>query len=290
MKRWIISSPEIPKLKLYFETLEIAQAKYPNAEIIEDLDIEYLEYVKKIQSLKIGNSLYHKGYKEIIKIPVSNGFAYYYQGIDKNDGFIYDYCEYQIHDKSSLIQPISFTMSTPKEFYEMFLVNSEMSVEIVSKRKYGQPKLNKPKELKGLKKSFSVNFFPKKASCQCFVLKDDLYVKHSDYFSSLWQPPKGEVVGMPQNYYLEKYFNKKRAEKFVYSDNWGEIILRNECWFKIKNIKQQFNQDRSILNMRKELLEKWGDLHHIRYGELDVDWEIFFENILKEYKKAIDNI
>lgn len=43
---------------------------------------------------------------------------------------------------------------------------------------YGEPKLSKPKELKGIKQSFSVDYIPKKCKCKVFVKYPDVWIQH----------------------------------------------------------------------------------------------------------------
>lgn len=51
-------------------------------------------------------------------------------------------------------------------------------------RFYGQPKLKKSKELKNIKESFTVDYIPKKCKCTVYIVNNDIWVKHRDYFSS----------------------------------------------------------------------------------------------------------
>lgn len=109
-----------------------------------------------------------------------------------------------------------------------------IDVEVVSARVYGQPRLEKPSELKGVPQSFSVALNPK-CACPCFVHGDDLWIKCRDFFSPSWRPPANDI-GKPTSYYLRKYFGVTKPEKFVYPDTWGEIVLRSEAWIRIHNL------------------------------------------------------
>ena len=112
-------------------------------------------------------------------------------------------------------------MSTPKEVYEMISMQYPKYI-IYSHRYYGEPKLQKPKELKGIKPIGKATYIPKHCEPQVFIKENDVYIRHTDYFSYTWQPPKGERIDMPISYYMNKYFNTKRNEKFVYPDCWGK--------------------------------------------------------------------
>ena len=79
-------------------------------------------------------------------------------------------------------------------------------------RKYGQPKLDKPKELKGIKQALSVDYIPKKCKCQVFILDKDIWIKHGDYFSPSM---KVEEIGAPLDYLVNKYTDKTKGKKFI---------------------------------------------------------------------------
>ena len=65
--------------------------------------------------------------------------------------------------------------SNPEEYYNQFC-KGKLKFEVYSYRFYGEPKLSKPKELKGIKQAFSVDYIPKKCKCQCFIKDNDLWV------------------------------------------------------------------------------------------------------------------
>lgn len=116
-----------------------------------------------------------------------------------------------------------------------------VNLEIYSFRKYGQPKLEKPSELKGLKQIGSANF-NKHCKCPIFVLNDDVWIKHRDFFSETFEPTDSNDIGADLSTICKKYFNqeKKCVKDFVYSDTWGDVVLRNEAWLILKNgIKYQ---------------------------------------------------
>ena len=162
---------------------------------------------------------------------------------------------------------------------------NSLGIEIISKRIYGEPKLPKPKELKNIKQSFSADFIPKKCTCKCFVVGDNLYVQHRDYFSRNFEPQQQDL-GMPLGEILKKYFDvDKNVKKFVYPDGWGEVVLRNECWLKITNLKQQFEEEVFFLDIRHRLVELWANLHDMNWYDLDLVWERFFDNVLSEYER-----
>jgi hypothetical protein len=102
-------------------------------------------------------------------------------------------------------------------------------------RFYGEPRLRKPKELKGVKQSFSVDYIPKKCKCGAFLNGDDVWVKHRDYFSDTMSLP-AEELGQSLGYLANKYCDTTKSNKFVYPDAWGSIVLRNEAWILLKDV------------------------------------------------------
>ena len=84
---------------------------------------------------------------------------------------------------------------------------------------------------------------------------------------------------MPLSYYLKKYFNKDRNEKFVYPDGYGDIILRNEAWLLLKDVMpliQTENKDifaQKILNMQKR------DKYSCIRSDNRIEWERFWESV-----------
>lgn len=93
-----------------------------------------------------------------------------------------------------------------------FLLSSYIGYSVIQFRRFGEPKLTKPKELKGIKQLCSVDYIPKKNKSSLFLKDNDVYVKHTDYFSPIWQPPTNDL-GKPVAYYLKKYFNQTPSEK-----------------------------------------------------------------------------
>lgn len=202
-----------------------------------------------------------------------------------------DFAEYQFKSEDALVYPIGFTWSNPKQLKEQFF-GKELECEICSYRVYGEEKLDKPKEIKGVKQSFSVEHIPKKCSCQCFVNGDDLWIKHRDFFSSSFMPTDIEDIDKPLGYRLKKYFPdiyKVYYHKFVYDDNWGDIVLRNEAWIVFRNIRYTFKKNdilpiRTIINsfLNSDFLVENNIL------ELSSEWERFFERLCNSYRDFIE--
>lgn len=93
-------------------------------------------------------------------------------------------------------------------------------------RVYGQPKIKKPKELKGLKPKFKVS----QGDCKS-AKRDDVYVVGNDvwvYFADLFSryatfPDVGDMT-LPTAAIAAKYnLDRKRFKTFVYADGWCRI-------------------------------------------------------------------
>ena len=159
---------------------------------------------------------------------------------------------------------------------------TQLNFTIYSHRFYGEPKLSKPKEIRGIKQAFSVDYIPKKCRCQVFINGDDVWVKHGDYFSEAMSPEPHEI-GMPLNYFCEKYMGKNRAKKFIYGDSWGSVILRNEAWIKIDNLIKDIENEAFILDVINEICRQQEKYHSFDEYELSPSYmERFWENLIKE--------
>lgn len=157
---------------------------------------------------------------------------------------------------------------------------------LVSDRIFGEPKLEKPKELNNIKQSGNISFCRNKCKCPYFIKGNDIYIKHRDYFSKSFEPPI-EDIGTPLNVILNKYFNKNKANKFVYSDCWGDVVLRNEAWIKLENI-MLFVNDYIPSQLAYMVCQQQKEYHKFE-DDLDMEWENFYERLFSKVRKALDN-
>lgn len=176
--------------------------------------------------------------------------------------------------------------STPNEFINTHLNNKVEFIEH-SIRLYGESKLIKPSELKGITKSFSVDYIPKKARCQIFIKGNDVWIKHPDYFSpSLKIEP--EDSGAPLSVLIEKYTDmSSRKSKFTYEDSWGDIVLRNEAWLCIKNLVSQRKVSHPI-DVIKDIITQQENNSRFNFEEgslFSSDMSRFFEKVVYEIFK-----
>ena len=160
--------------------------------------------------------------------------------------------------------------------------NSTLKFKIHSFRKFGEPKLKKPKELQGIKQIFSLEYIPKKCRCQIFVKNNDVWVKHRDYFSCEDEPEPHEI-GMPLNYFAEKYMGENRPRKFIYEDAWGSVVLRNEAWITIKDLLTDIKSNTFQLDIIREIRRQQEQYHGLEeYSLCSTDMERFWEKLVNE--------
>lgn len=283
IKRWTVTQQDGKSLNLYYRTFELAKQNNPNCTIVEYVNNDYLAYIDMIINQAVDHRIDYKG-RHSYKINIPCGVCWATLFYDKEDRSYFDGLKYQVINDQRYVEPVGWTVSNPQYFYAKFMKNNDYKMQVYSKRSYGQPKLPKPKELKGVSKCFSVKF-GSKAAFQCFLENGNLWFKCTDYFSKPWQPPNDDS-GKSTTYYLKKYFHQTKTEKFIYSDTWGEIVLRNEAWIKIVGFENQC-EIQGVPNFPHNLFVQWAKTHNIDWTEMDLEWERMFESIVNEYKNLV---
>lgn len=227
--------------------------------------MNYIDIIKKGRQLNSEKEIYY----------LSNGQnEYLVKLLKKNEN------EYSNIIQYKTTKSIMSTLCDVKEFCEKYLI-PKMSIQILKKRFYGEPKLSKPKELKNIKQEFSVEFIKNKCKFSCFKKDNDLYVLCRDYFSKPMEI-KLEDYGAPLSFLCEKYLGKDKInKKFIYDDCFGSIVLRNECWFKINNI-YLMARIKKPLELKNMLIKQWCKIHGINEIDLDFNWENTFEQIIEK--------
>ena len=299
MKRWLLTLEGFRyQPKIYAETAEKAANFFINEKVIKVEPYTDTSFMDSISEIKRKSELIAVQYvsdnrtRQWYKSVLSDGTLRIRLYKDLNDNTFYDIAEYQFMPNGRLIYPCTFTCSNPKDVCKLFLA-SQISCEVVSYRFYGQPKLAKPSELKGIKQSFSADYIPKKCSCPCFVAGNDLWIKHRDFFSAQHIPSDIKDNGTPLTYRAKKYFDMDLddKEKFIYNDCWGGIVLRNEAWIVFRNIKQALIRNENDLS--QTLVEMFSKTdfckkHSIDYLDLiNSDWQRFFEETARKYNTYI---
>lgn len=194
-----------------------------------------------------------------------------------------DFCQYK--DGSS---DYMWNLCNVNKLYRVMTKNgaeNDIKFTVYSFRKYEEPKLSKPKELKGIKPIGSAVFIPKHCSPQVFVKDNDVWIKHTDYMSAIWIPLIDDFC-KDQSYYVNKYFGGNRSNKFVYADNWGSIVLRNEAWLLIKNMVS-FVEGKNKLYVPRTICDqqfKWVDITSSAY----LEWQRFWENVYDVVEKHLE--
>ena len=298
MKRWILTIEKFNiKPLIYAETAEKARQVFSSENVTDVQPYTDMSYLDVIQELKSKSELLaiHKipqnRIREWHRCQLPDGVLRFKLYKDNADDLYYDIAEYQFKSNDSLVYPITFTYSNPAEVYELFFT-PPLTCEVASYRLYGQPKLSKPAELKGVKQSFTVDWIANRCKCQCFIKDNDLWIKHRDFFSATHRPNK-EDIGTPLVYRAKKYFGKDLSymNNFCYADCWGDIILRNEAWIVFRNFGQVICRDRHqpIQNMIKAFSNSDFCIKHSisQYDLSNSDWERFFESVCKQYSLSI---
>lgn len=280
MKRWNVYLQDNKVLKLYYNNIDEIKKHYKNVLKIErNNDISHFKYCEQIINNSDEILKDYRG-RDIYKIIKPFGYIYVRLAYDTNDDTWYDYCTYQVHCNKAQICPCLFTVSNPKDFCEKFLFE-DLEYQVISFRKWGEPKLIKPTILKGIK-GFSIDWIPKKCTCQYFIKDNDIYIKHRDYFSPSYCRP--EDIGTPLSYRIKKYNIKSGyKDNFIYPDSWGDIILRQEAWLQIKNVIPLLN----IFNynqVSKMIVDKMEQ--YLKFS-LDLEWERFYEKICKNVQSTL---
>ena len=174
-----------------------------------------------------------------------------------------------------------------------------MQFSVYSYRKHGEPKLNKPKELKGIKQDFSEDYIPGKCKFAVFADRenDQLWIQARDWFSPSWRSKDPEDFGAPMPVLLKKYNIKGSCKGFVYPDCWGDIVLRSEAWIRFDGVFKDMEEweDRRWrrevwLPMQVGIVDEMCRCIERHYGwpELDLacsDMERFFEKVIKRLEE-----
>lgn len=268
-----------------------------NCKTIEDTELKYMVFVKEILDNSVRVIYDYKNRPiQLFKI---NDDTHIPVRILQTDDFYYGKCEVrtvninpdtlEIKDCfGSLTVPITSELMSCEDFLNKY--KPAIKFEEFSKRKYGQPKLSKPAPLKGVKQ-FGTTKYNHKCTCPVFVLNNDVWVKHNDYFSEMFRPP-AEDIGKPLSHIAKKYFNKSTSEKLLYANNWASVVLRNEAWLCLKNLAKQI-QIFDKIQVQFEVQKAVNAFYKSKYSVEDVldginDMSRFYENLVHLLHKSIN--
>lgn len=146
-----------------------------------------------------------------------------------------------------------------------------MKIEILSQRRYGEPKLKTPKELKGIPKAGTVPF-GSKCSCPVYITDSHIYLKHRDFFSPCITRQQAKDSG------IIDMWNKR----FIYNDTFGGAVLRCEAWLRIP--KQLITQWQGLLPQCGLCIAMAQAVNLPEDALFNYDWEHMFEELIKIYR------
>lgn len=146
-----------------------------------------------------------------------------------------------------------------------------MNIQIISQRHYGEPKLKKPKELKGITQIGNVPFGPK-CKCPVYLTNKQIYLKHRDFFSPSISMPHAKYAGI-----IDKW-----NQKFMYNDNFGSAVLRCEAWLRIP--KLLITQWQGLLPQCGLCIAMAQAVNLPEDALFNYDWEHMFEELIKIYR------
>lgn len=156
-----------------------------------------------------------------------------------------------------------------KRVFEEVDINIKFDIPYI--RYYSEPKLQKPKELKGVKEVFSIDYIPRKCKCKVYIVRDDLWIYHRDFFSQ-------EIYD----------HNHEFRRKFIYNDSFGAIVLRNEAYIHITDFCKYIDERWRLRDKVIELFEEKMNIE--RYELFSSNDERMIEEIInKLYKKQLTN-
>jgi len=211
-----------------------------------------------------------------ISLPISDIIVRLYHN---KEGSWCDFCEYCIA-KTGIS---CFTFSTPELVYNTFNIKP-INYNVLSFSRGKDEKLAKPTELKGIKQNGSVDFIKGKCKCPFYILGNDIYIKHNDYFSPSYI--REEDIGTPLSYRCEKYgVEKKVGQKFIYEDSWGDIVLRQTAWIKIENVLP-YLKIFNLVDVSNAVLREIERFHNFKEYSLDFYWRDMIYKLLLSVNKS----
>lgn len=129
--RWYVKiSGYDGSMKIYAETEERVRSMFHN-EKIESItpcqDFEYMQYIEKLveQSKLIRTDNTAHGSQEWYCVPFGAGYIRFRLGKDMNGGY-YDLIEFQEWQLGKYMEPITFAVSNPKDFYLDYFSDKEI--------------------------------------------------------------------------------------------------------------------------------------------------------------------
>lgn len=181
------------------------------------------------------------------------------------------YCQFKDFGKNT----IGWECGTVESFYDKYIkhINDFLEYKEVSRRRWGEAKLEKPKELKKITHIFSIKCGNRKN--QIFIKDNDVWIKDNDYLSECLSQEEARERGIE--------FNVKN--RFCYNDNFSMVVLRGEGWLCIKNLLLYIDD----YNIRERLYNKICDYYNWDILDFTGDLEIFYNDLISELKELKNN-
>lgn len=244
-------------MKLYYNSIEQAKESWPECkiELIEQSN-KHTEFVNKIAEKSV-KTLFDNRNRTVCQLVFSWGWGLFRFTKQNNDWL--DLCEYQLHNSNDKKETELWMLGQPEAVWNEIININPTFIELQAVCKFKGGKLTRPKELKGLKQIGSVQY--RKLKCPIFVVDNDIYINHHEYFCPVWIPPDPEYRFAPLNVQAEHYFGKSKSKKFIYDDCWGSIVLQNVAWLKFQNYVPLFKYMKFndiALMMRNQVFESHG--------------------------------
>lgn len=169
-----------------------------------------------------------------------------------------------------------------------------MKCSLLEYRVYGQPKIHKPKCLKGLKPVLKLRCMQKPVNVYEMEI-GDVVVYYGTLFSRPMSFPDAEDMSMPFEALKAKYpsllANAKRVKGFCYADAWCPIFERNEGWVRFENLALMFEPPCSSLyfpRVQFELFEEFRKLSLLDKGFCDI--ANYDDMCAAAYRRCMDDI
>lgn len=303
--RWWVKVP-YGEMPIYADTIEDVKKSFRDAiEITPYTDMSFLEYIQRIKDKSQMVAHDYKG-REVYKFPHYASYILVKLSTDK-DGDYYDFCEYQRWDCHGRMNPITWTMSNPKMFCDMFDNKPD--------EKLPQGFIVTPKEIKKLK---PIKFYNKDGEIYwvdnlgyIYVAdKTDMPNKKSKEEYQMFKDNSDAVlvsyaIATPDNIH-----NKKKCKWFesetAFMDFYNKEIKKipSYCgspWFEIRKrgYKKLHPDDRKVifrlpyinldaeLSMRVpdiDIADGWAKMCHMRWFRYDFPLSDFLMKVIKQYK------
>ena len=146
--------------------------------------------------------------------------------------------------------------------------------EIISSRKWGEPKIKKPQCLKNRKYDKKIQW-NKKRNIDLYFDGDDVIIYHPDWYSQSYEPfVKSSFMDI--NYMINDWNTymvprgadpiDTRKNKFIYTDNFSDIIMRGEAWIRFKNLVTDCANGVWMGTINLALYKQLKEYEHKTYG------------------------